>query len=65
MSEQQDRNLTFTETKLFLRINSKNTLKKLMDNGEIGFFQIGNRYLFSMQRHILPYLEKIERKASA
>ncbi len=39
------------------------TLYRSRKNCEIGFFRIGNRVLFSVEKHLIPFLESRERKS--
>lgn len=38
------------------------TLYRSRKGCEIGFFRIGNRILFSVEKHLIPFLESRERK---
>jgi len=60
MSEQTERLKSATETALRLGI-SKPTLCRMMQRGEINFYRIGARVLFSEEKHIAPFLASVER----
>ncbi len=62
MSEQTERLRSASETALRLGI-SKPTLCRMMQRGEINFYRIGARVLFSEERHIAPFLASVERGA--
>ncbi len=42
---------------------SQMTLIRKRRNGEVSFYQIGSRCLYSKENHLLPYLETCEKKA--
>ncbi len=60
MNEQIERLKSATETALRLGI-SKPTLCRMMQRGEINFYRIGARVLFSEEKHITPFLASVER----
>ena len=41
---------------------SEVSLWRMRKNSEIGFFRVGNRVLYSMEKHLIPFLESRERK---
>ena len=45
----------------FLRI-SVSTLNRMRDNGSIEYYKIGFRILFDVDKHLIPYLERCERR---
>jgi hypothetical protein len=42
---------------------SQMTLIRKRRNGEVSFYQVGNRRLYSKENHLLPYLKSCEQKA--
>ena len=60
MNEQAERLKSATEIALRLGI-SKPTLCRMMQRGEINFYRIGARVLFSEEKHIAPFLASVER----
>ncbi len=62
MNEPAERLKSATEIALRLGI-SKPTLCRMMQRGEINFYRIGARVLFSEERHIAPFLASVERGA--
>jgi excisionase family DNA binding protein len=59
MREKQEELKSAKQTSLKLGV-SKSTLCRLMQRGEIGFFRVGSRVLFSEEKHIAPFLESCE-----
>jgi excisionase family DNA binding protein len=55
--------LSETEAAKFLGI-SKMTLLRKRNSGEIKFFRVGFRVLYSKEKHLVPFLEKCERNAA-
>ena len=51
-----------TQAAKFLGI-SRMTLLRKRNNGEIQFFRVGFRVLYSKEKHLLPFLELCEKKA--
>lgn len=51
-----------TQAAKFLGI-SRMTLLRKRNNGEIKFFRVGFRVLYSKEKHLLPFLESCEKKA--
>ena len=41
---------------------SEVSMWRMRKNSEIGFFRVGNRVLYSMEQHLIPFLESRERK---
>lgn len=60
MSEVQEKLLSAKETVVRLGI-SKPTLCRLMQKGQIGYYRVGTRVLFS-DKHITAFLQACERK---
>lgn len=54
--------LTSKEAALYCRI-SEVTLWRMRKNCEIGFFRVGNRVLYSIEKHLLPFFESRERNS--
>lgn len=54
--------LTSKEAALYCRI-SEVTLWRMRKNCEIGFFRIGNRVLYSIEKHLMPFFESRERNS--
>ena len=55
--------LSESEAAKFLGV-SKMTLLRKRQTLDISHFRVGSRILYSKQKHLLPYLEKNEKKAS-
>ncbi len=62
MNEKAERLKSATEIALRLGI-SKPTLCRMMQRGEINFYRIGARVIFSEERHFAPFLASVERGA--
>jgi len=59
--KQSEKPLTTKEAAEYCGV-SPVTLWRLRRTGEIGFFRIGNRALYSVEKHLIPFLETRERK---
>lgn len=53
-----------TEASKFLGI-SKMTLLRKRNAGEIGFYRVGFRVLYSKEKHLIPFLNKCENKSAS
>ena len=58
----EDKILTEIEAEQFLRL-SRMSLIRNRQSGRLGFFRLGGRVAYSMQRHLLPFLESCEQPA--
>ncbi len=61
-TNEADKILTEPEAEQFLRL-SRMSLIRNRQSGRLGFFRLGGRVAYSMQRHLLPFLELCEQPA--
>lgn len=60
---ERDRLLNRKEAADYCRI-SEITLWRMRQDSAIGSFRVGNRLLYSVEKHLIPFLESRERKPS-
>lgn len=56
--------LNETESASFLKV-SRMTIIRRRKTGELSHYRIGFRVLYSLEKHLLPFLEKCERTLSS
>lgn len=61
LNDNNDQLLSKTEAAKFLGV-SPMTVHRKYKNDEIGYYKIGNRILFSLSNHLLPFLQRCEHK---